>query len=160
MKRLASLTCIAVLLAGSAAAIAQTAGYTGPSALAQPAAAAAKAYTGPSTQAQPAAGAAAAAAKGYAGPSSVPLMTVKDLLDKGKDDQAVRLKGRLLSHKGGDEYEFADQSGKMTVEIDADRFPAGTTVDHNTLVELSGEFDKETFGDSSLDVEQLTVAAK
>lgn len=158
MKRLASLTCIAVLLAGSAAAIAQTAGYTGPSAQAQPAAAAAKAYTGPSTQAQPAAG--AAAAKGYAGPSSVPLMTVKDLLDKGKDDQAVRLKGRLLSHKGGDEYEFADQSGKMTVEIDADRFPAGTTVDHNTLVELSGEFDKETFGASSLDVEQLTVAAK
>lgn len=154
MKRLASLTCIAVLLAGSAAAIAQTAGYTGPSA--QPTTAAAKGNTGPSTQAQPA----AAAAKGYAGPSSVPLMTVKDLLDKGKDDQAVRLKGRLLSHKGGDEYEFADQSGKMTVEIDADRFPAGTTVDHNTLVELSGEFDKETFGESTLDVEQLTVAAK
>jgi uncharacterized protein (TIGR00156 family) len=141
MKRLASLTCIAVLLAGSAAAIAQTAGYTGPS-----------------TQAQPAG--AAAAAKGYAGPSSVPLMSVKDLLDKGKDDQAVRLKGRLLSHKGGDEYEFADQSGKMTVEIDADRFPAGTTVDHNTLVELSGEFDKETFDDAKLEVEQLAVAAK
>lgn len=97
---------------------------------------------------------------GYTGPSSVPLMKAKDLLDKGKDDQHARLQGRLLSHKGGDEYEFADGSGKITVEIDAKQFPAGVSIDQNTVVELTGEFDKETFGDPSFDVEQIRVVGK
>ncbi|WP_296943232.1 YgiW/YdeI family stress tolerance OB fold protein [uncultured Massilia sp.] len=127
----------AAVLAASAFAIAQTGGYTGPSAKA-----------------------AAPAASGYAGPSNVPLMTAKDLLDKGKDDQYVKLKGKLLSHKGGDEYEFADQSGRMTVEIDDKYFPQGVKVDQTTLVELTGEFDKETFGESTLDVKQLKVVAQ
>ncbi len=125
------------VLAASALAIAQTGGYAGPSA-------------------KPA----ASAASGYAGPSNVPLMTAKALLDKGKDDQYVKLKGKLLSHKGGDEYEFADQSGRMTVEIDDKYFPQGVKVDQDTLVELTGEFDKETFGESTLDVKQLKVVAQ
>ena len=93
-------------------------------------------------------------------PSGAPLMTAKDLLAKGKDDQYVRLKGKLTSHKGDEDYEFTDASGKIMVEIDADRFPAGVTVDHNTLVELTGEFDKEMFGDSTVDVEQIKVVAQ
>lgn len=127
---------IATLLAASAvsaAAIAQTGGYSGPS-----------------TQ--------AAASAGYTGPSSVPLMSAKDLLAKGKDDQYVKLKGKLVSHKGGEDYEFADQSGRMTVEIDAKHFPAGVKIDQNTTVELVGEFDKETFGESTLEVKQVRVA--
>ena len=87
-------------------------------------------------------------------------MKAKDLLDKGKDDQAARLQGRLLSHKGGEDYEFADASGKITVEIDAEHFPAGVTVDQNTVVELTGEFDKETFGESTFEVKQLKVVGK
>ena len=87
-------------------------------------------------------------------------MTAKDLLANGKDDQYVRLKGKLTSHKGDENYEFTDASGKIMVEIDADRFPAGVTVDHNTLVELTGEFDKEMFGDSTVDVEQIKVVAQ
>jgi uncharacterized protein (TIGR00156 family) len=117
--------------AASAFAIAQPTGYTGPSKAATP--------------------------SGYAGPSSEPLMKAKDLLDKGKDAQYARLQGKLLSHKGGDAYEFADQSGKITVEIDAKHFPAGLSIDHNTLAELTGEFDKETFGESTFDVKQLKV---
>lgn len=97
---------------------------------------------------------------GYTGPSGAPLMTAKDLLAKGKDDQYVRLKGKLTSHKGDENYEFTDASGKITVEIDADRFPQGVTVDHNTLVELTGEFDKEMFGESTLDVEQIKVVTQ
>jgi uncharacterized protein (TIGR00156 family) len=139
MKRITTISCIAAaLLAGSAVAIAQPGSYTGPS-------------TKPAT---------ASALAGYTGPSSVPLMSAKDLLDKGKDDQYVKLKGRLVSHKGGDEYEFADQSGKITVEISSKLFPEGTVIDHNTVVELIGEFDKETFGESTLDVEQIRVAAR
>jgi uncharacterized protein (TIGR00156 family) len=134
MKRILQISCITTLLAASAFAVGQTTGYTGPSA-------------------KP-------ASSGYTGPSSVPLMKAKDLLDKGKDDQAARLQGRLLSHKGGEDYEFADASGKITVEIDAEHFPAGVTVDQNTVVELTGEFDKETFGESTFEVKQLKVVGK
>jgi len=135
MKRLFQISSIATLVAASAFAIAQPTGYTGPSNKAAP-------------------------STGYAGPTSVPLMTAKALLDSGKDDQYARLQGKLLSHKGGEDYEFADASGKITVEIDAKHFPAGVTIDHNTLVELTGEFDKETFGESSFDVKQLKVVTK
>lgn len=134
MKRITPVFCVATLLAASAFAIAQPTGYAGPTSTAAPA--------------------------GYAGPSSVPMMTVKDLLAKGKDDQVARLQGKLLSHKGGDEYEFADQSGKITVEIDAEHFPPGVTIDHNTTVELTGEFDKEMVGESSFDVEQVKVVTR
>lgn len=133
MKKLLTISTMTVLLAGSAYAFAQAGGYSGPSS------------------------AATAAPAGYTGPSSVPLMTAKDLLAKGKDDQYVKLKGKLLNHKGGEEYEFADASGKITVEIDAKRFPAGVKIDHTTLVELTGEFDKETFGESTLDVKQIVI---
>ncbi|SEO53542.1 TIGR00156 family protein [Duganella sp. CF517] len=131
MKRIFQLSLVTALLAGSAFAVAQPGGYAGPSTNAAPA--------------------------GYSGPSTVQLMTAKDLLAKGKDDQYVKLKGKLVNHKGGEEYEFADQSGKMTVEIDAKRFPDGAKIDQNTLVELTGEFDKETFGESTLDVKQIKV---
>jgi uncharacterized protein (TIGR00156 family) len=133
MKRLLQLSFVTALLAGSAFAVAQPGGYAGPSTNAAPA--------------------------GYSGPSTVPLMTAKDLLAKGKDDQYVKLKGKLVNHKGGEEYEFADQSGKMTVEIDAKRFPDGAKIDQNTLVGLTGEFDKETFGESTLDVKQIKVVS-
>lgn len=133
MKTLLRASVLTALLAGSAFAIAQTG------------------YTGPSTNTP---------APAYAGPSSVPVMTAKDLLAKGKDDQYVTLKGKITSHKGGEDYEFTDQSGKITLEISSKRFPAGQTIDHNTLVELTGEFDKETFGESTLDVKQLKVVSK
>lgn len=134
MKRIIQISAITTLLAASAFAIGQPAGYTGPSAKPAP--------------------------SGYTGPSSVPLMKAKDLLDKGKDEQYARLQGKLLSHKGGDEYEFADASGKITVEIDAEHFPAGVSVDQNTVVELTGEFEKETFGEPSFEVEQMKVVGK
>jgi uncharacterized protein (TIGR00156 family) len=134
MKRILQISCITTLVAASAFAIAQPTGYAGPSTKAAPA--------------------------GYTGPSSVPLMKAKDLLDKGKDDQYARLQGKLVSHKGGEEYEFADQSGKITVEIDARHFPAGVSIDHNTLVELTGEFDKEIVGESTFDVRQVKVVGK
>jgi len=140
MKRISHIACIALLITGSAAAVAQTAATQTATPVAAPAV-----KTAPS---------------GYAGPSGAPLMTAKDLLANGKDDQYVRLKGKLTSHKGDENYEFTDASGKIMVEIDADRFPAGVTVDHNTLVELTGEFDKEMFGDSTVDVEQIKVVAQ
>ena len=132
MKRFIQVTCLTALLAGSTLAIAQSGGYTGPTS-------------------KP-------AATGYTGPSSVAMTTAKDLLANGKDDQYAKLKGKLTSHKGGEDYEFTDASGKITVEIDAKHFPQGVNIDQNTLVELTGEFDKETFGESTFDVKQVKVA--
>lgn len=54
-----------------------------------------------------------AASAQYAGPSSVPAMTVKQLLDTGKDDQHATLRGFIVSHDGGEHYTFADDSGRM-----------------------------------------------
>ena len=133
MKRILSLSCIAALAAASSIVIAQPTGYAGPSSKAQ--------------------------ASGYAGPTNVPLMSARELLDKGKDDQYVRLKGRIVNHKGGEDYEFADQSGRLTVEIDDKHFPAGVRIDQNTLVELVGEFDKELVGESKFEVKQIKPVA-
>src|SRR6218665_2368850 len=51
-------------------------------------------YTGPSVGARPAA---TAQHGSYSGPSSVPLMTVKQLVDTGHDDQHARLQDPILS---------------------------------------------------------------
>lgn len=134
MKRILQLSFIAATLVASATAGAQSSGYTGPSNKATKA--------------------------GSKVPANMPLMTAKDLLANGKDDQYVRLQGKLVSHKGGEDYEFADASGKMTVEIDDDRFPQGVKIDQNTMVELSGEFDKNLIGDSKLEVNQIKVVTK
>lgn len=119
-------------------AIAALLGLGAATAIAQPAAG----YTGPSNAPKATAASAPAAHGSYAGPSSVPLLTVKQLLDAGKDDQHARLQGRIVSHDGGDRYTFEDATGRLTVEIDDEDFPAGQTVSAQQRVELLGEFDK------------------
>ncbi|MFT3719348.1 YgiW/YdeI family stress tolerance OB fold protein [Pseudorhodoferax sp.] len=79
---------------------------------------------------------------GYTGPSSVPLTTVQQLLAAGRDDQPARLQGRLVSHDGGDRYTFADDTGRITAEIDAKDFPPGQAIGAEQRVELHGEFEK------------------
>ena len=96
----------------------------------------------------------------YAGPSTVQTMTVKQLLDTGKDDQHVTLRGFIVSHDGGEHYTFADDTGRMKVEIDAKHFPPGVKIDDKVRVEISGEFDKDLVGNKAeLDVKRLSVAA-
>lgn len=119
-------------------AIAALLGLGATTAIAQPAAG----YTGPSNAAKAAPPPAQVAHGSYAGPSSVELVTVKQLLDTGKDDQQARLQGRIVSHDGGDRYTFEDATGRITVEIDDEDFPPGQTVSAQQRVELRGEFDK------------------
>jgi len=120
MRTIAStLTLSALLALGAGAATAQPAAYTGPSNAAKP-----------------------AAQGSYNGPSNVPLVTVKQLLDTGKDDQHARLQGQIVSHDGGDRYTFADATGRISVEIDDEDFPAGQAISADQRVELLGEFDK------------------
>lgn len=120
MRIIAStLTLASVLAFGATVATAQPAGYTGPSNAPKP-----------------------AAHGSYSGPSNVPLMSVKQLLDTGRDDQHARLQGQIVSHDGGDRYTFADATGRISIEIDDEDFPAGQSVSAEQRVELLGEFDK------------------
>jgi uncharacterized protein (TIGR00156 family) len=120
MRTIAStLTLSALLALGAGVATAQPAAYTGPSNAAKP-----------------------AAQGSYSGPSNVPLVTVKQLLDSGKDDQHARLQGRIVSHDGGDRYTLEDATGRISVEIDDEDFPAGQAIGADQRVELLGEFDK------------------
>lgn len=67
----------------------------------------------------------AAARAQYAGPSALTTTTVKDLVANGKDDQHVQLQGRIVKHIGGEDYEFADATGTIRVEIDDKLWAAG-----------------------------------
>ena len=75
----------------------------------------------------------------YQGPSSVPVMSVKQLVDQGQDDQHVTLTGRI------------------SVEISAKRFPVGQAFDDKREVEITGELDKELNGKMEFEVEQLRM---
>ncbi|MGX4642705.1 YgiW/YdeI family stress tolerance OB fold protein [Massilia sp. SYSU DXS3249] len=134
MKRILHVSLMGAALAASALALAQPSGYTGPSSK--------------------------ATAKAYKAPANIPLMKAKELLDKGKDDQMARLQGKIVNHKGGEDYEFADASGKITVEIEDEAFMQGMKIDQNTMVELVGEFDKNLIGDSTFEVKQMKVMGK
>ncbi|MCD7099717.1 NirD/YgiW/YdeI family stress tolerance protein [Stenotrophomonas sp. MMGLT7] len=90
----------------------------------------------------------------YTGPSSVQVVTVKQLLDTGKDEQQVVLRGRIVSHDGGDRYTFADATGRVRVEIDAHRLPQGRAFDDKAQVELVGEFDKG-FRSAEVEVDEV-----
>jgi uncharacterized protein (TIGR00156 family) len=86
---------------------------------------------------------------------AAPVMSVRQLLDEGKDDQTVTVRGKLTKHMGGDRYVFADSTGEMQVDIDRRYFPMGQTIAPTDTLELTGEFEKETNAPSELDVKQL-----
>lgn len=92
----------------------------------------------------------------YTGPSSVSLSTIKSLLENGRDDQIARLQGRIVSHDGGKNYSFADDSGRMVVKISARHFPAGVSVSAEQRVELVGKLDKD-FRKTKFEVQQMRL---
>ena len=111
-------------------------------AIAQPATPAASPAAATASMAAPVTAPAPTEAGRYVGPSSAALTTVKQLLASGKDDQYARLQGKIVSHDQGKKYTFADDSGSMSVEISAKRFPEGQTISAEQRVELAGKLDK------------------
>ena len=135
-KQMFSLIVASTLIATSAVALAQpTASVATPTVTGTTAVVTATPTnaTGPAAPAQ---------AGRYIGPSSTALTTVKQLLESGKDDQYARLQGKIVSHDKEKNYTFADDSGRMTVEISSKRFPEGQAVNAEQRVELSGKLDK------------------
>lgn len=107
-------------------------------------------YTGPNKAPK------AAAQGSYSGPNNVPLMTVKQLLDTGRDDQVARLQGRIVSFDGNEHYTFEDATGRITVEIDDKDFPPGQTISAEQRVEITGEFDKG-LRKTEFEVDRVTI---
>ncbi|UQZ90931.1 TIGR00156 family protein [Deltaproteobacteria bacterium Smac51] len=77
---------------------------------------------------------------GFTGPNGT-VATVAEA-KKMADDTPVTLVGRIDKRLGGDKYEFRDDTGTITVEIDNDDWN-GVTVGPNDIVEISGEVDKD-----------------
>ena len=93
---------------------------------------------------------------GFAGPGpGNSATTVKEAL-KLRDDSWVVLQGRIVASLGDEKYTFQDATGTVTVEIDDDNW-RGITVTPETIIEISGELDKEMFEATKIDVRSFRV---
>ncbi|UQO38140.1 NirD/YgiW/YdeI family stress tolerance protein [Burkholderia cepacia] len=92
----------------------------------------------------------------YTGPSTL-TTTVKELLTNGKDDQHVQLQGRIVKHVGGEDYEFADATGTIRVEIDHKLWAAGQPVSDRNEVKVTGEFERKWSGSVKVDADHVEV---
>ena len=74
------------------------------------------------------------------------------------DDAPVTLTGNIVERLAGsdDKYTFADNTGRIVVEIDYEVF-AGRTVTPQTRVRLFGKVDKEMMEPTKVDVKYLEI---
>lgn len=93
---------------------------------------------------------------GFSGPVEG-ISTAEQVLNAGmfSDDMPVTLTGHITSSLGGEMYVFEDSSGKVTVEIDHDKW-LGQSATPDTKVQLIGEIDKNISG-VKVDVDALKV---
>lgn len=82
---------------------------------------------------------------------------VAEILRDPVDDQKVELTGTLLEQTGRETFLFSDDTGRITVEIDADDFPA-QPVGPEVRVHISGEVETRVLREPRVDVEVLRVA--
>ncbi len=93
----------------------------------------------------------------YTGPSAVNTpTTVKQILDNPREDQYVRLEGKLIRKLSADAYTFQDATGTIEVEIEPEIFPK-TAVNENTVVILMGEIDRRLTKAPEVEVESITL---
>ncbi|WP_409261372.1 YgiW/YdeI family stress tolerance OB fold protein [Pseudomonas putida] len=82
----------------------------------------------------------AALAAGYTGPGALSVTTVAAAHDAA-DDTPVVLQGYVTKINNDDKYEFKDNTGTITVEIDDEDLPP-TPFNDKTKVKLTGEVEK------------------
>jgi uncharacterized protein (TIGR00156 family) len=91
---------------------------------------------------------------GFTGPDALKVVTVAEALDM-RNDSAVKLQGFILRSLGDEKYEFRDDSGTMTIEIDNDDW-GGVQASPDVKVELIGEIDKDLLK-TTLDVDAVRL---
>jgi uncharacterized protein (TIGR00156 family) len=90
-----------------------------------------------------------------------PEITTASAVASAKDDQKVRLKGKIVGKQGGNEYMFRDDSGQVLVEIGS-RAVKGSNkqLTAGTEVEIQGEVDTRSKGKApKVEAKQVTVLA-
>jgi len=95
----------------------------------------------------------------FVGPAETPsgLTTTKQLQESGYDNQRVVMRGRLAYRINHKFFRFADEAGQMLVKIHPNRWPAGLSVNENTLVEISGKYDKDWMATPKVQVFWITL---
>ena len=102
------------------------------------------------------AAAAAAHADGFNGPGATPARATAAEAASLPDDAEVTVAGFIVRSLGDERYEFRDDSGTLTVEIDDDEW-RGVEVGPEDAVELTGEIDHEG-GELELEVDRIRLA--
>jgi uncharacterized protein (TIGR00156 family) len=94
---------------------------------------------------------------GFRGPGPAPVTVAQ--AKRMRDDAKVTLRGNIVKHLGGEYYEFKDDTGTITVEIDEDIW-RGQNIGPEDLVEIHGEIEKDWVGTASsrtkIDVDRIT----
>lgn len=103
-----------------------------------------------------AAAAAAAHADGFNGPGATPARATAAEAANLPDDAEVTMSGYIVRSLGDERYEFRDDTGTLTVEIDDDEWQ-GVEVGAEDAVELTGEIDDEG-GELELEVDVIRLA--
>lgn len=83
----------------------------------------------------------AADAGGFTGPDTAQLVSVATALEL-PNDSLVKLQGYIVRSLGDEKYEFRDDSGAVTVEIDSDDW-RGVEATPDVKVELLIEVDRD-----------------
>ncbi|PWB31108.1 stress-induced protein YgiW [Pseudomonas sp. SDI] len=97
----------------------------------------------------------AALAVGYTGPGAQPISTVAAANDAA-DDSPVVLHGFVTKQLNNDDkYEFKDNTGTITVEIDNEDLPA-VAFNEKTKVKLTGEVEKNLMS-REIDVDLVEI---
>ena len=92
---------------------------------------------------------------GFKNHSEKAVMAVADVKKLG-DDRTVIMKGSIEKHISKDKYQFVDNTGKVVVEIDGDKWRGAEVGSDNTIM-IVGETDKNWFGDIHVDVDSIQV---
>ena len=102
------------------------------------------------------AAAVAAHADGFNGPGNKPRAATAVEVADLPDEAEVVLTGYIVRALGDERYEFQDDSGTLTVEIDDDEW-RGIEVNPQDQVELAGEVDHDD-GNVELEVDHVRLA--
>ncbi len=94
-------------------------------------------------------------AAGYTGPGALAINSVAAAQEAG-DDAHVVLQGHITRKLGDEKYEFRDNTGTITVEIDDEDLPP-VAFDDKTQVKLTGEVDKGLMS-REIDVDLVEIA--
>jgi len=84
------------------------------------------------------------------------LTTVQDVLNLRRDDVPVTLQGRIIYHIRSDYYRFADETGKIRIEIPP-RIWGSLRVTADDLIEVTGIVDRGLLRRNYVEIRSIRI---